>query len=179
MRNQRYHYQIITAICILWMALVWGFQRCEEGLDPVAGIEGIVHFPVDLVSGVVMFPDSLKGAVVVVAEFRTDYSSVDSFFAHIVAYGSALDTTVAEAPYYIQLPSGFYLVGVVGIKNISLAQILFTPADSLALHPDYFQPIGLYKIPGGSLPMASVRVGEEELVSDINIDVDYDLELPF
>jgi len=158
--------------------LLWGFQRCEEGLDPVAGIEGIVHFPVDSVSGVVMFPDSLEGAVVVVAEFRTDYSSVDSFFAHIVAYGSALDVTAEEAPYYIQLPSGFYLVGVVGIK-ISLAEILFTPTDSLALHPEYFQPIGLYKIPGGQSPITSVRVGEEELVSHIDIDVDYDLELPF
>ncbi|MBU1065540.1 hypothetical protein KKC74_12160 [bacterium] len=161
------------------MALLWGFQRCEEGLDPVAGIEGVVHFPVDSVGGAVVFPDtSMKGAVVVVADFSPDYSSVDSFFAHIVAYGSALDTSVAEAPYYIQLSPGIYFVGVVGLK-ISLAEILFTPADSLALHPEYFQPIGLYKIPGGLYPITSIRVGEEELVSNIDIDVNYDLELPF
>ncbi|MDO9547949.1 MAG: hypothetical protein Q7J65_03165, partial [Candidatus Marinimicrobia bacterium] len=84
---------------------------CEEGLDPVAGIEGVVHFPVDTLSGAVVFPDSLVDAVVVVAEFSLDYSSVDSFFAHIVAYGSALGTTVEEAPYYIQLPPGIYFVG--------------------------------------------------------------------
>jgi len=178
MQKQYQHDRIITAIWILCIALLGGLQHCEEGLDPVAGIEGVVRFPVDSLSGAVVFPDSLKGAVVVVAEFRPDYASVDSFFAHIVAYGAALDTTVAEAPYYIQLPADFYFVGVVGLK-ISLAEILFTPMDSLAAHPEYFQPIGLYKIPGGILPIASIRVGEEELVSDIDIVVDYDLELPF
>ena len=178
MQNQSQHHRIITTFFILCIILPGWFQHCEDGLDPVAGIEGVVRFPVDSLSGVVVFPDSLEGAVVVAAEFRPDYASVDSFFAHIVAYGAALDTTVAEAPYYIQLPPDFYFVGVVGLK-ISLAEILFMPMDSLAAHPEYFQPIGLYTIPGGILPIASVRVGEEELVSDIDIVVDYDLELPF
>lgn len=164
---------LFLTFCALFLII-----HCEKGLDPVSGIEGIVRFPVDSLSGAVVFPDSLEGAVVVVADFSPDYSSVDSFFAHIVAYGSALDTSMAAAPYYIQLPPGIYFVGVVGVK-ISLAEVLFTPLDSLAVHPEYFQPIGLYKIPGGLFPITSIRVGEEERVSDIDIDVDYNLELPF
>jgi len=177
MEKYRHTYFITLFIGILLLAAT-GWQGCEEGLDPVSGIEGVVRFPVDSLSGAVVVPDSLEGAVVIAAEFSLDYSSVDSFFAHIVAYGPALDTTVAEAPYYLQLPPGFYIVGVVGFK-ISPAEILFMPKDSLALHPEYFQPVGLYKIPDGLLPVASVRVGEAELVSGIDIDIEYDLELPF
>jgi len=165
---------LFLMFCALFLII-----HCEKGLDPVAGIEGVVRFPMDSLSGAVMFPGSLTGAVVVVAEFRTDYASVDSFIAHIVAYGSALDTSLAEAPYYIQLVPDFYFVGVVGIREITLAEILFMPRDSLAAHPDYFQPIGLYQVPEALTSISSVRVGEEELVTDIDIDVDYDLELPF
>lgn len=151
---------------------------CEEGLDPVTGIEGVVHFPVDSLTETVNFPDSLEGAVVVVADFSPTYTAVDSFFAHIVAYSAALDTTLAEAPYYVQLAPGFYFVGVVGLTK-PLTEILFMPLDSLSAHPEYFKPIGLYHLPESTLGISSIRVGEGEWLTEIDIDVDYELELPF
>lgn len=151
---------------------------CEEGLDPVAGIEGVVRFPTDSLTGAVNFPDSLEGAVVVVADFSPTYTAVDSFFAHIVAYSAALDTTLAAAPYYVQLAPGFYFVGVVGLTE-PLTEILFLPLDSLVQHPEYFKPIGLYHLPESTLGISSIRVGEGEWLTEIDIDVDYELELPF
>lgn len=159
---------LITAIMV----------SCEKGLEPVAGVEGVVRFPADSLTGAVDFPDTLKGAVVVVAEFSHTYTSVDSFFAHIVATSAALDTTLAAAPYYVQLAPGFYFVGVVGLTR-PLAEILFMPLDSLARHPEYFKPIGLYHLPESLLGISSIRVGEAEWLTAIDIEVDYGLELPF
>ena len=164
-------------LSILLITAAW-LVSCEEGLDPVAGIEGVVRFPTDPLTGAVDFPDTLKGAVVVVAEFSPTYTAVDSFFAHIVATSAALDTTQADAPYYVQLAPGFYFVGVVGLTK-PLAEILFMPLNSLAQHPEYFKPIGLYHLPESTLGISSIRVGEAEWLTAIDIDVDYGLELPF
>lgn len=177
MRSHHRFHHFSGLIGLLGLLLLAGQPACEKGLDPAVGIEGTVYFPVDSVTHSVSFPDSLEGAVVIVAE-TANYSSVDSFFAHLVGYSAALDTSRAAANYYVQLPSGIYLVGVVGLK-ISLTDLLFMSGDSLARHPEYFQPIGIYKTPESTYPFTSIYVSDGEVLSDIDISVDYAFELPF
>lgn len=152
---------------------------CEQGLKPVSGIEGTISLPIDSATQQIIWPDSLYGAVAVVAEFTYPfYTSLDSFFKHIVAYGEPIDTCRREQGYFIQLKSGIYVVGVVGLKA-PVAQIIFMPKDTLANHPEYFQPIGLYKSPNSPLPVSSINVRSGEITSGIDITLQYDLVLPF
>jgi hypothetical protein len=152
---------------------------CEQGLQPVGGIEGTITFPIDSVTQQIIWPDSLYGAVAVVAEFAYPfYTSLDSFFKHIIAYGEPIDTSQNEQDYFIQLKSGIYVVGVVGLK-VPVAQIIFMPKDTLVSHPEYFQPIGLYKSVDSPLPISSINVRSGEVTSGIDITLQYDLVLPF
>jgi len=165
-------------IILLFLGLIC--FTCEKGLEPVEGIQGVVSFPVDSLTGAMIWPgpDSLQGAFVIIAEFQFPlYDSIDSLFAHLVAYSDPLDTLEKEQDYFIQLKPGYYLGGVVGVTQ-SVADLLFLPIDSLAAHPEYFIPIGLYT-PSSAFPMGTIRVWEDELTEDIDITVDYDLELPF
>ncbi len=155
--------------------------NCEKGLEPVEGIQGVVSFPVDSLTGAIIWPgpDSLHGAFVIIAEFQYPlYNSIDSLFAHLVAYSDPLDTLEKEQGYFIQLKPGYYLGGVVGVTR-PVADLLFLPLDSLTAQPEFFKPIGLYAPPGSTLPIGSIRVWEDEITEDIDITVDYDLELPF
>jgi len=163
-----------------WVALaIVGLGGCEKGLDPVNGFEGKIYLPTDSVTQQISWPDSLYGAVVVVAEFKYPlYTSIDSFFAHIVTYGDPLDTSRAEQDYFIQIRSGNYLAGVVGLK-VPVTTVMFMPRDSLARHPEYFSAIGLYVSPGSLLPISTVGVFEDEITAGIDIRVDYNLQLPF
>ncbi len=67
---------------------------------------------------------------------------------------------------------------MVGLK-IPLLQLLLLPGDSLAAHPEYFQPLGIYKTPESIFPFTSIYVSDEEVLADIDITVDYGFELPF
>jgi hypothetical protein len=166
-------------IILLFLCLIC--FTCEKGLEPVEGIQGVVSFPVDSLTGAVIWPgpDSLRGAFVIIAEFQYPlYNSIDSLFAHLVTYSDPLDTLEKEQDYFIQLKPGYYLGGVVGVTE-SVTDLLFLPLDSLTAHPEYFIPIGLYAPPGSALPIGSIRVWEGEVTEDIDITVDYDLELPF
>ncbi|MCK4715988.1 MAG: hypothetical protein KAT54_04215 [Candidatus Marinimicrobia bacterium] len=164
---------------IILLLLVLICFTCEKGLEPVEGIQGTVIFPVDSISGALIWPDSLQGAFVIIAEFQYPlYNSIDSLFAHLVTYSDPLDTLEKEQDYFIQLKPGYYLGGIVGVTK-SVMELLFLPLDSLAAHPEYFIPIGLYTPPGSPFPMGTIRVWDDEITEDIDITVDYDLELPF
>lgn len=164
-------------IILLFLVLIC--FTCEKGLEPVEGIQGTVSFPVDSASDAVIWPDSLRGAFVIIAEFQFPlYDSIDSLFAHLVTYSDPLDTLEKEQGYFIQLKPGYYLGGVVAV-TLSVTDLLFLPLDSLAAHPEYFIPIGLYTPPGSAFPMGTIRVWDDEITEDIDITVDYDLELPF
>jgi hypothetical protein len=164
---------------IILLLLVLICFTCEKGLEPVEGIQGTVIFPVDSISGALIWPDSLQGAFVIIAEFQYPlYNSIDSLFAHLVTYSDPLDTLEKEQDYFIQLKPGYYLGGVVGVTR-TVVDLLFLPLDSLAAHPEYFIPIGLYTPPGSAFPMGTIRVWDDEITEDIDITVDYDLELPF
>jgi len=164
---------------IILLLLVLICFNCERGLEPVEGIQGTVSFPVDSASGAVIWPDNLQGAFVIIAEFQYPlYDSIDSLFAHLVTYSDPLDTSEKEQDYFIQLKPGYYLGGVVGV-TLSVTKLLFLPLDSLTAHPNYFKPIGLYAPPGSAFPMGTIRVWEDEITEDIDITIDYDLELPF
>lgn len=164
---------LILILCGLWLS------TCERGLQPVSGIEGTITIPVDSTTGRLIWPDSLYGAVVVVAEFTYPfYNSLDSFFHHIVAYGDPIDTSRLSQDYFVQLPSGIYVAGVVGLKA-PIAQVIFLPKDSLANHHEYFQPIALYKAPSSPLPISSINVESEKVTTGIDMTLQYDLQLPF
>ena len=166
---------------IILLLLVLICFTCEKGLEPVEGIQGVVSFPVDSLTGAIIWPgpDSLHGAFVIIAEFQYPlYNSIDSLFAHLVTYSDPLDTSEKEQDYFIQLKPGYYLGGVVGV-TLPVAELLFLPIDSLTAHPEYFIPIGLYTPPGSAFPMGTIRVWEDEITEDIDITVDYNLELPF
>jgi len=167
-------FQLILLVGLTLLIFIFS-NSCENGLKTEEGIQGKVIFPLDSITGEVNFPDSLKGAFVVVADFDF-YTSVDSFFANIVTYSDPLDTTRSESEYYIQLLPGVYLAGVVGTTK-SVAEIYFMSMDSLAAHPDYFQPIGLFKLPGNDI--SSILVRDDELTENIDIEIDYNLVLPF
>ncbi len=163
----------------LLLLLIWliSIFSCEEGLDPVAGIEGKINIPIDSLSEEVIWPDSLQGAVIVVAEWRL-YESLDSFFTHIVTFSDPLDTNKKEQSYFVQTLPGFYIAGIIGI-TVEMSKIIFLPQDSLSLHPEYFVPIGLYKLPNSTLPIGIIRVQEKEITKDIDITVNYNIYLPF
>jgi|GEM_PF-716168 len=152
---------------------------CEKGLESVTGFEGKISLPVDSSTGKVMWPDSLTGAVVIVAEFQFPlYTSLDSLFVHIVTYSDPLDTSQAVQNYFLQTPPGVYLGGVVALKA-PIMEIMFAPLDSLKAHSEYFQPVALYK-PGGSTQVAgTIGVSEDEIVSGIDMQVDFNFVLPF
>ncbi len=153
------------------------FVNCEKGLDPVEGFEGKIIIPIDSLSGEVIWPDSLKGAVIITAKFQ-QYSSIDSFFTNLIAFSDPIDTNKNEQSYFIQTLPGIYIVGVAGIK-IPISDILFLPRDSLSAHPEYFVPIGLYKLPHSILSFESIKVNENEIERGIDITIDFDIELPF
>ncbi len=168
----------ISQLC-LWGLLSLGIISCEKGLPPVSGIEGQVRMPIDSITHQLIWPDSLHGAFVVVVEFTYPfYTSLDSFFAHLVAYSDPLDTSRVVQDYFIQLKSGIYVVGAVGIK-VPVSQIVFMPRDSLKTHPEYFVPIGLFKEPASQFPLSSVNVKPGEITSGIDLSLDYNIELPF
>lgn len=174
--------QVVTR----FLALAWIFGlllsgiTCEHGLEQVEGIQGTVYFPYDSTANVVLWPDTLNGAVVVIAEFNSIvYQSIDSIFTHIVAYSDPLEITQQEASYAIQLKSGYYIGGVVGIKEITLAEIAFMPRDSLAAHPEYFKILGVYESASSSLAVGKIRIVEDQLTDGIDIRVNYEYQLPF
>lgn len=165
-----------TVIFILLSLLM---TACERGLQPVSGIEGTITIPTDSATGRISWPDSLYGAVIVVAEFTYPfYTSLDSFFKHIVAYSDPLDTSRSRQDYFIQLKSGLYVVGAVGLKA-PVTQVVFLPQDTLANHPEFFQPIGLYKAPGSPSPISSINVEAGKITSGVDLTLQYDLILPF
>ena len=157
---------------IILLLLVLICFTCEKGLEPVEGIQGVVSFPVDSISRAVIFPDS--AAFVVVAEFAI-YDTITDFLANIVSYSDPLDIQ-KDSPYFIQLPSGFYLAGVVSMDR-PIAKIYLLSGDSLKAHPEYFKPIGIYKLPGSEVN--SFMVKDDEITENIDIDIDYNLALPF
>ncbi len=160
-------------LLLIWLTLTFS---CEEGLDTVAGIEGKINIPTDSLSEKIIWPDSLQGAVIVIAECGL-YESLDSFFTHIVTFSDPLDTSKKEQSYFVQTLPGFYIAGVIGI-TVEMSKIIFLPQDSLSLHSEYFVPIGLYKIPNSTLPIGIIRVQEKEITKEIDITINYNIELP-
>ena len=155
-------------------------QNCEKGLAPIAGFEGRISLPVDSTTGQVIWPDSLTGAVVVIAEFQYPlYTSVDSFFAHIVTYSDPLDLTQPVQDYFLQAPPGVFLGGIVALDSIPIMKAMFSPQDSLRAHPEYFKPLGIYKPVGSTQPAGTISVSEEEITPDIDMQVDFNFVLPF
>ncbi|MCK4445686.1 MAG: hypothetical protein KAW56_01235 [Candidatus Marinimicrobia bacterium] len=161
-------------LLLIWLNLTFS---CEEGLDPVAGIEGKINIPTDSLSENIVWPDSLQGAVIVIAEFGL-YESLDSFFTHIVTFSDPLDTSKEEQSYFVQTLPGFYIASIIGITE-KMSEIIFLLQDSLSMHLEYFVPIGLYKLPNSTLPIGIIRVQEKEIIKDIDITINYDIELPF
>jgi len=161
-------------LLLIWLTLNFS---CEEGLNPISGIEGKINIPTDPLSKEVIWPDSLQGAVIVIAEWGL-YESLDSFFTHIVTFSDPLDTSKEEQSYFVQTLPGFYIAGIIGIEK-EMSEIIFLPQDSLSTYLDYFVPIGLYKIPNSTLPIGLIRVQEKEITKDIDITVNYNIELPF
>jgi hypothetical protein len=171
---KEFNIRLVIIIGLGLLLLIWGVG-CEGGLTTEEGIQGTVRFPVDTTTNKVDFPDSLAGAFVVVADFGL-YTSIDSFFANIVGYSDPLDTTQQETEYYIQLFPGVYFAGIVGTTK-SITEIYFMSLDSLAAHPEYFKPIGLYKLSGNDI--SSLLVRDDELTENVDIEIDYNLVLPF
>jgi len=168
----------------LTAALIFGLLlsgiTCEYGLEQVEGIQGTVYFPYDSTANAVLWPDTLNGAFVVIAEYQSIvYKSVDSIFTHIVAYSDPLEISHQESGYSIQLRPGYYIGGVVGIKEITLAEIAFMPLDSLVSHPEYFTIIGVYESVSSSLGVGKIKVLEDQLTDGIDINVNYEYYLPF
>lgn len=159
---------------LIWLILIFS---CEEGLNPISGIEGKINIPTDPLSKEVIWPDSLHGAVIVIAEWGL-YESLDSFFTHIVTFSDPLDTSKEEQSYFVQTLSGFYIAGIIGI-TVEMSKIIFLPQDSVSMHPEYFVPIGLYKLPNSTFPVGLISVQEKEITKDIDITVNYNIELPF
>ena len=160
----------------IFLAFTFFVHTCEKGLDRVEGIEGNIHIPSDSTAEKVMWPDSLEGAVVVVAEYQL-YSSIDSFFSNLVAYSDPIDTSNSSQEYFIQTLPGIYIAGIVGVK-IPIADIFFLPKDSLAAHPEYFIPLSIYGLPDYELPQW-IEVEDDKIINQIDMTIDYGLELPF
>jgi len=174
--------QKITHILIaaLIFGLLLGGITCEQGLEPVEGIQGTVYFPYDSTTNISIWPDTLNGALVVIAEYQSIvYQSIDSIFTHIVGYSDPLETSEQESGYSIQLKPGYYIGGVIGIKEITLAEIAFMPLDSLMAHPEYFIIIGIYESASSSLGVGKIKVIADQLTDGINIQVNYEYQLPF
>ena len=161
-------------------SLLLGGISCEQGLESVEGIQGTVNFPYDSTTNTVIWPDTLNGAFVVIAEYQSIvYQSIDSIFTHIVGYSDPLETSEQESGYSIQLKPGYYIGGVIGIKGITLAEIAFMPLDSLMAHPEYFTIIGVYESAGSSLGVGKIKVIADQLTDGIDIQVNYEYQLPF
>jgi len=161
-------------------SLLLGGISCEQGLESVEGIQGTVNFPYDSTTNTVIWPDTLNGAFVVIAEYQSIvYQSIDSIFTHIVGYSDPLETSEQESGYSIQLKPGYYIGGAIGIKEITLAEIAFMPLDSLVAHPEYFTIIGVYESASSSLGVGKIKVIADQLTDGIDIQVNYEYQLPF
>jgi len=166
-------------------ALIFGLLltgiTCEQGLEPVEGIQGTVYFPHDSTTNALLWPDTLNGAFVVIAEYQSIiYQSIDSIFTHIVAYSDPLEISEQEYAYSIQLKPGYYIGGVVAIDtSLTLAEIAFMPLDSLVIHPKCFKIIGVYESASSSFGVGKIKVLEDQLTYGIDIQVNYEYQLPF
>ena len=162
---------------LLLSTLLLLIVSCEEGLDPIVGTEGKIVIPTDSLTEEVIWPDSLQGAVIIIADWGS-YESIDSVFSHIITFSDPLDISKKEQSYFVQTLPGFYIAGIIGIK-VQMSEITFLPQDSLFKYPEYFVPIGLYKLPNSTLPVGLIVVQEKEITKDIDITINYNLELPF
>lgn len=171
--------KILIPQLLLAVWLMLSGVGCEKGLEPIIGCEGQVRLPVDSTTGKVIWPDSLTGAVVIVAEFQWPlYTSLDSLFAHIVTYSDPLDTSRPVQDFFLQTPPGVYIGGVVALTR-PIMEIMFAPFDTLKAHPEYFKPVALYKPVGSPQVAGTIGVSEDEIVSDIDMQVDFNFILPF
>jgi len=162
---------------LLFTFLIILVVGCEHGLQPVTGFEGTVTFPTND-AGKVQFPDSLRGAVVAFVKFDLSLSA-ETLPQKILGYSQPLDVSQQHQSYFLQaLPDDFYIVGVVA-TTIPISQILILPQDSLKAHPEYVKLIGFYQNPNQPSQLGFVHFGDSEIQEGVNINVKYDITLPF
>lgn len=147
----------------------------------MTGFQGTVYFPADS-TGTVAWPDSLTGAVVVFVNaeaLNLLNPSFSQLARNILGFTNPLDTSREDQPYFLEaLPDKPYLAGVIA-STVPIGSLLGLPADSLAVHPEYFHVLGLHHSPGGSLPFKFIYVDQEEITPGIDIHCDFNYRLSF
>jgi len=116
-------------IQITFIIMLFIFTGCgSDGLKPVAGIEGKIYF-----NGV--WPDSIKGALLVALDEGVASDTTNHPENYIITYGSAILPETETTPYFIQLSSGAYYFGILGI--LAEPSFFITKLDSFMTAPEF------------------------------------------